>query len=120
MNPKLVYPDPTPTSHEARLAEMRVVARVFESERDALAARLAEAVKALHEIAHDDGDNALRLKFMAADALIAHNTADSADDDPYRRAAQQSLDAEREGLARARADGTAERAVDDLLKILGK
>jgi hypothetical protein len=45
---------------------------------------------------------------------------DSADDDPYRRAAQQSLDAEREGLARARADGTAERAVDDLLKILGK
>jgi hypothetical protein len=47
-------------------------------------------------------------------------TADSADDDPYRRAAQQSLDAEREGLARARADGTAERAVDDLLKILGK
>jgi hypothetical protein len=47
-------------------------------------------------------------------------TTDSADDDPYRRAAQQSLDAEREGLARARADGTAERAVDDLLKILGK
>jgi hypothetical protein len=46
--------------------------------------------------------------------------ADSADDDPYRRAAQQSLDARREGMARARADGTAERAVDDLLKILGK
>jgi hypothetical protein len=51
---------------------------VLASDYDALAARLAEAVKALHEIAHDDGDNALRLKFMAADALIAHNTADSA------------------------------------------
>jgi hypothetical protein len=46
--------------------------------------------------------------------------ADSADDDPYRRAAHQSLDARREGMARAREDGTAERAVDDLLKILGK
>jgi hypothetical protein len=56
----------------------------------------------------------------AGEREIERRATDSADDDPYRRAAQQSLDAEREGLARARADGTAERAVDDLLKILGK
>ncbi|MFO1394673.1 MAG: hypothetical protein U1F09_12990 [Steroidobacteraceae bacterium] len=45
-----------------------------------LAARLAEAVAALHGIAHADTEaSALRLRFMAADALIAHNTASSAE-----------------------------------------
>lgn len=45
-----------------------------------LEARLAEAVAALHGIAHADTEaSALRLRFMAADALIAHNTASSAD-----------------------------------------
>lgn len=73
---------------EARLAEAESEcleqARLngMGSEREArLHARLAKAVAALHGIAHADTEaSALRLRFMAADALIAHNTASSADE----------------------------------------
>jgi hypothetical protein len=114
MNPKWVYPDPTNTD------EPVIVSRCCPT-CDAIAARLAEAERLLYAFF---GNAPLeKTKHDAAVFLglpSIYGAADSADDDPYRRAAQQSLDAEREGLARARADGTAERAVDDLLKILGK
>ena len=72
---------------EARLADMtaeadswRANARDSGEEARKYKARLAEAVAALHGIAHDDTEaSALRLRFMAADALIAHNTASSAE-----------------------------------------
>jgi hypothetical protein len=129
-----------PTEHIMELGRQKAAAI---AERDALTARLAECEKDCEEavtlaVTERDRADALASQLAEAhqllqDALIygcdgqwakrldAHlGAADSADDDPYRRAAQQSLDARREGMARARADGTAERAVDDLLKILGK
>lgn len=71
-----------------RLAEADAAAKTWENEAERrsrryekAAVRLAEAVAALHDIAHAEPEaSALRLRFMAADALIRHNTADSADE----------------------------------------